>query len=216
MDEYNAKSLTKKEVSTIVKLFLEKEPFKMSKILLALQPIEIKRKDFHYIKGQETEYWENGNMLAELEKIMTVKSLQHVMRTTVEINTLVEITQEYLNEKLNLYTRNIASSERLLEKEVLQNPNIGIHANLLEDESAIADSNIDANLQKDDLVTKSSTIQNFVLDHNSAISENAPIGVTQKASNSNSYVDFDELHKLTSTEVRDSGEHCQKRETKYR
>ena len=50
MDEYNTKSLTKKEVSTIVKLFLEKEPFKMSKILLALQPIEIKRKDFHYIK----------------------------------------------------------------------------------------------------------------------------------------------------------------------
>ena len=216
MDEYNTKSLTKKEVSTIVKLFLEKEPFKMSKILLALQPIEIKRKDFHYIKGQETEYWENGNMLVELEKIMTVKSLQHVMRTTVEINTLVEITQEYLNEKFNLYTRNIASSERLLEKEVLQNPNIGIHANLLEDESAIADSNIDANLQKDDLVTKSSTVQNFVLDHNSAISENAPIGVTQKASNSNSYVDFDELHKLTSTEVTDSGEHCQKGETKYR
>ena len=56
VDEYNTKGLTKKEVSTIVKLFLEKEPFKMSKILLALQPIEIKRKDFHYIKGQETEY----------------------------------------------------------------------------------------------------------------------------------------------------------------
>ena len=159
-------------------------------------------------------------MLAELEKIMTVMSLQHVINTlveiTIEINTLVEITQEYLNEKFNLYTRNIASSERLLEEEVLQNANIGIHANLLEDESAIADSNIDANLQKDDLVTKSSTIQNFVLDHNSAISENAPIGVTQKESNSNSYVDFDELHKLTSTEVIDSGEHCQKRETKYR
>ena len=135
-------------------------------------------------------------MLAELEKIMTVMSLQHVINTlveiTIEINTLVEITQEYLNEKFNLYTRNIASSERLLEEEVLQNPNIGIHANLLEDESAIADSNIDANLQKDDFVTKSSTSQNFVLDHSSAISENAPIGVTQKASNSNSYVDFDE------------------------
>ena len=173
------------------------------------------------LRDMEIIYYINFQGKSELDIVVSKKVKQYpqninVMRTTVEINTLVEITQEYLNEKFNLYTRNIASSERLLEKEVLQNPNIGIHANLLEDESAIADSNTDANLQKDDLVTKSSTIQNFVLDHNSAISENAPIGVTQKASNSNSYVDFDELHKLTSTEVRDSGEHCQKRETKYR
>ena len=98
----------------------------------------------------------------------------------------------------------------------MQNPNIDIHVNLLEDESAIADYSIDANLQRDELLTRSSKRQNIVLDHDSAISGNAPIAVTRKESNSNSHFDFDELHKLTSTEVIDSGEICQKRETKYR
>ena len=94
VDKYNTESLMKEEVSTVAKLLSEKEIFKKSKILLAIQPIEIRRKHFHFINGEESEYCENGNMLRELEKIMAVRRLQHVMRTTVKI-------QEYLNEKSN-------------------------------------------------------------------------------------------------------------------
>ena len=61
VDEYNTESLTKEQLNTLVKLFSKKEHFKKSKILLAIQPLEIKATDLHYIHGEESEYRENGN-----------------------------------------------------------------------------------------------------------------------------------------------------------
>ena len=75
VDEYNTESLLKEEVSTVAKLFSEKEIFKKSEILLTIQPLEVRRKNFHFINGEESEYCENGNMLCELEKIITVRRL---------------------------------------------------------------------------------------------------------------------------------------------
>ena len=219
VDEFNTESLTKEEVSTVVKLFSKRRLLKQSKILLAVQPIEMKRIDFHCVNGEESEYCENRNMLCELEKIMTVKHLQYVMRTTVEINSLIEITQEYLNEKSNQYTRNLESSECMLEDEVTQNADLDIHENF--------DPNGKVISQKNELLTRDSKNQIISFEHEFNISKNPQIDFTQKVSSSNSNsnfkpfqfektVDFDELHKLTSTENTGNGENFQRRETTYR
>ena len=267
VDEYNTECLTKEEVNTLVKLFSKKEHFKKSNILLAIQPIEIKRTDLHYIYGKESEYSENGNKLHELEKIMTVKCLQHVMRTTVQINSLIEITQEYLHEKSNQYIRNVESSQH--EDEISQNTDLIVRGNLIEDESPIVLCNSEVNIRENDFLTGDSKQQvtspelcsaasqntqiglsqealnigseisngknNFrtgdfksqitISEHGFAAAENMQTGLTRETSNSNSKVtqyqyektvDFDELHKLTFTEVVASGKNCQKRVTKYR
>ena len=225
VDEFNTESLTKEEVSTVVKLFSEKGLLKQSKIWLATQPIEMKRIDFHYVNGEESEYCENGNMLCELEKIMTVKHLQYVMRTTVQINSLIEITQEYLNEKSNQYIRNLESSESMLEDEVAQNVDLNIHENLLEYKSAMVGPNVKMIPHKNELLTRDSKNQIISFEHEFNISRNPQIDSTQKVSSCNSNikpfqfqktVDFDELHKLTSTEVTANSENCQKRKTTYR
>lgn len=132
VDEYRTETLTKKEVSNLVELFSEREHLKKSTLFLFIQPMEITRKDFHYFNGKESEYCENGNMLYELEKIMTVKHLQHVMRTTVEINLLIGITQDCLNERSNHYTRDLESRKSLSVDEVSQNKILNNHENLLE------------------------------------------------------------------------------------
>ena len=221
VDEYRTETLTKKEVSTLVNLFSEKEILKKSTIFLSIQPIEITRKDFHYFNGKESEYCENGNMLYELEKIMTVKHLQHVMRTTVEINLLIGVTQDYLHEKSNHYTRIVESSKSLLVDEVSQNENLYIHKNLLEDkfvtihlnseadihENATIYPNNETNIHKDEVLTRDSKGQNaFKYNFENDFKE---FQYERTA-------DFDEIHKLTSTETTDTGDNCQKRVTTYR
>ena len=221
VDEYRTETLTKKEVSTLVKLFSEKELLKESTIFLSIQPMEITRKDFHYFNGKESEYCENGNMLYELEKIMTVKHLQHVMRTTVEINLLIGITQDYLDGKSNYFTRNIESSKSLLVDEVSRNENLNIHKNLLENkfstihlnseadihEDATIHPNNKANIHKDEFLTRDSKGQN-------AFKYNFENNFKQPQYESTA--DIDEIHKLTSTETTDTGDNCQKRATTYR
>ena len=202
VDEYNTESLMKEEVSNAAKLLSEKEIFKNSKVLLAVQPIEMKRKDFHFINGEESEYCENGNMLRELEKIMTVKRLQHVMRTTVEINSFIRITQEYLNETTNQYTRNMESREHLSEYDVSQNKDFNIHVNLLENAATTVNPNSKANHHKGKFLKSDYKVSNSISNIKHFQFEET--------------VDFDELHKLTSTEVKGNSENCQKRETTYR
>ena len=225
VDKYNTESLMKEEVSTVAKLLSEKEIFKKSKILLAIQPLEIRRKDFHFINGEESEYCENGNMLHELEKIMTVKRLQHVMRTTVEINSFIKITQEYLNEKSNQYTRSVKSRERLSEYDASQNREFNTLENVLENAAATLNPSSKANHHKSEFLTRYYKNLIDIFEPDSALSENAQNDLKQKASNSNSnikhfqfekIIDFDELHKLTSTEAKGNTDDCQKRETTYR
>lgn len=42
-------------------------------------------------------------MFGRLKEIMRVFKLNHVMRTTVEVNNLIKLTQSYLNNKANQY-----------------------------------------------------------------------------------------------------------------
>ena len=186
VDEYNTESLTKREVNTLVKLFSGKEHFKKSKIVLAIQPIEMKRTDLHYIHDEESEYSESGNKLHELEKIMTVKCLHHVMRTTVKINSLIKITQEYLNEKSNHYIRNVGSSEQ--KDEVSQNTDVIIRENLIEDDSATVLFNSEVNIRKDGFLTGDSKQQVTSSEHGCAASVNTLISLSREPSNISSEV----------------------------
>lgn len=115
VDEFDTESLTTDEARTLKKLFTEKEQLRDSSILIALQPIEIERTDYHHVDGEERCTRIEGNMVGELQNFMTVEHLHHVMRTTIEVNILIKVTQEYLNEKSNQYLRCLKSNERVID-----------------------------------------------------------------------------------------------------
>ena len=114
VDEFNTESLTTDETTTLKKLFTEEEQLRDSTILIALQPIEIERIDYHHVDGEERCTFIEGNMVGELQNFMRVEHLRHVMRTTIEINILIKITQEYLNEKSNQYLRHRQNNDGVL------------------------------------------------------------------------------------------------------
>ena len=62
------------------------------------QPIEINRVDNFYEGGMKRQFSQKKHELHKLIEIMGMKRrmLGNVMRTTVQINTLAEITQAYL------------------------------------------------------------------------------------------------------------------------
>ena len=84
-------------------MFQEQEQFKHSTVLIAVQPLEIDRTDYFIAAGEEIKYSQERHMFDKLKKIMKVFKLKHVMRTTVEINNLIQLTQSYLNYKTNQY-----------------------------------------------------------------------------------------------------------------
>ena len=100
VDEYASENLTKSEANTLHKTFEKVKQFRNSTILIATQPIEIDRQvifnDSHKL------YYEKGHMFEQL-KTFKVYNLKYVMRTTVQINALAKVTQDYLNSKSNLY-----------------------------------------------------------------------------------------------------------------
>ena len=193
VDEYNAESLTKKESRTLVKWFTQKRQFKDSNILIAVQPIQINRVDFHFAYGEESEYLEKGYMFGELEKAMTPKHLHYVMRNTVKINTLVEITKGYLSDKTNQYIRQYKSID----------PWVIAHF----------ESKADTKSQKPITETKKTKIIKFH-QFRSGFSSNGLLNVgTCKCQK---LIDFDELHKLTNSINSGSCENQQKISTTYR
>ena len=148
VDEYNAESLTRVESSTLKMLFTERKQLKNSTILIAVQPIQIDRADLHYINGEENEYSETGNMFGELEKIMAVKHLHHVMRTTVEIDSFIKITQEYLNKKSNRYTRHLENNDLLVKLSSIKKTNANRQDRTDIDDSLTEFENIQINRNK--------------------------------------------------------------------
>ena len=231
VDEYNAETLTKSESSTLVKLFTEDEQLKNSTILIALQPIKIDRVEFHYINGKENEYSETGNMFHELKKIMTVKHLRHVMRTTTVIDTFIKITQEYVNKKSNTYTRHRENNEILVKPSSSTKINVKKLSNTDKKESLIALENLqvnrNTNLEMRDPENRSAEIDMLKVEAivkyestqiNSKLvpSSNSLIDPISKKINlfSNS-VDFDGLQKLTHTGPTINSENSQKIVTTY-
>ena len=103
VDEYDSQDLSKEESASLYQMFQEQEQFKHSTVLIAVKPLEIDRTDYFIIAGIEKEYSQARHMFDKLKEIMKVFKLKHVMRTTVEINNLIQLTQSYLNDKTNQY-----------------------------------------------------------------------------------------------------------------
>ena len=110
VDEYNSQSLSLQESRELYHLFTKREQFKNSTLLIAVQPIKIET-FCHVSIGSEIKYCKKkDNSFTKLDKIMKKCELKYVMRTTVQINNLAEITQGYLNKKSNQFILSQCSS----------------------------------------------------------------------------------------------------------
>ena len=215
VDEFNAESLTRVESSTLKMLFTEKKQLKNSTILMAVQPIQIERADLHYINGKENEYSETGNMFGELEKIMAVKHLHLVMRTTVEIDSFIKITQEYLNKKSNKYTRHLENNDLLVKLSSIKKTNLNSQDRTDKDESLTEFENIQINRKKN-LETDAPVgkpVEMNIFKENTL--EYGSTRMKSRVSLISNSIDFDELQKLTHTGGKEHSENYQKRVTTY-
>ena len=113
VDEYSVQDLSIEEARSLGQIFAEEQKLTNSTVLIAAQPIEINRIDNFYENGLKREFSQRKHELDKLIQVigMQKKILRNVMRTTVEINTLAEITQEYLNNQSNEYVRKQKQSE---------------------------------------------------------------------------------------------------------
>ena len=103
VDEYNSQDLSPDESANLYQIFTEAEQFKNSTLLIALQPIKIDRVDHFYVAGKLVKNLRKKHVFEPLKTILTEYELKYVMRTTIEINTLAEITQNFLCKKRNQY-----------------------------------------------------------------------------------------------------------------
>ena len=101
IDEYNGEDLTRSEVE-LLKINLQEGHFKDSTIFIAAQPIEKVRvyKFQDLLATRKSE----GNLFHELEDIFQIEELTYVMRTTVQVNTVMDCLQKYLENKQNEFT----------------------------------------------------------------------------------------------------------------
>ena len=103
VDEYNSEHLSKEESRNLYKLFTEEQQFENSTLLIALQPIKTDRENRFSIGNKIKKDFDKKHVFNPLITILKEYRLKFVMRTTVEINTLLKITQDYLSEKSNKY-----------------------------------------------------------------------------------------------------------------
>ena len=197
VDEYDSQNLSKKESTRLYQIIQEQEQFKNSTVLIAAQPIQIDRIDYFTSPGKKKEYAQTKHILGRLKHIMKIFELKYVMRTTVQINDLIQLTKRYLNNKTNQYEcerRNYSKSLPKLQK----NPSKAI--NNTENKPTISDQNPSA---------EPSNSYNFVLGSSSTPSTHASPG------NSQEIINLDELYKLTSTSGKKNKKNLQSAVTKY-
>ena len=120
-DEYDSQFLTPEESKELYRLFTEAEQFENSTLLISLQPIKIDRFNFFSVAGKRKKNLHEQHAFEPLKTIMTEYELKYVMRTTIQINKLAEITQNYLSKKSNQYIhshqpKKISSSHSKMEK----------------------------------------------------------------------------------------------------
>ena len=98
IDEYNSEDLTRNEVD-LLKKNLQEEHFKDSVIFIASQAIEKVRIDKFQYASESLK--SEGHLFHELEDIFRIEQLSYAMRTTVQVNTVMELLQEFLQNKKN-------------------------------------------------------------------------------------------------------------------
>ena len=113
VDEYFSENLTIKEANALSSIFTETKQFRNSNVLIAVQPMEIDRTDYYYYVGKSvTENLTKSHAFDILARHMEVYTLKYVMRTTVQINELVQVTENFLHNQSNEYTRQLASEKK--------------------------------------------------------------------------------------------------------
>lgn len=104
VDEYDLEYILSGQDSRLYKILTEKTQFKNSFVTIAAKPN-------YYFDGKEKEYSEKDHVLGDLENIMTIYNLQHVVRATAEISAVAEITQKYIKNILNENVSSYVSQE---------------------------------------------------------------------------------------------------------
>ena len=189
VDEYDSQDLSEEESASLYQIFQEQEQFKHSTVLIAVQPLEINRIDYFTVAGKEKEYSQARHMFGKLKEIMKVFKLKHVMRTTVEINNLIELTQSYLNNKTNQYKgerRNSEGREKGSSEEIFPKlrQKLSKVNNNTENKPKLSTQNLSA---------KPNNPENIVSGSQSASSKHAsPLHYKE-------IIDYDDLYKSTST-----------------
>ena len=145
-------------------------------------------------------------MFGRLEKIMKVFKLRHVMRTTVEINNLIEVTQRYLNNKTNKYKGQRRNYSEEKKKSVLEKlrPKLREKScktnNITENKPKVLDQNLNAT-------------PNYSLNAVPSFSSASPIHTMPI--DSQEIIDLDQLYKVTSTSSKFMKRNLRKVVTKY-
>ena len=203
VNKYDLQDLSKKESENLYQIFQSKEQFRHSTILIVAQPILISRTDYYTTYGKKSEY--SQVVHGKLKKIMKFVQLRHVMRTTKEINNLIELTQSYLNNKTIQYEDKEKSYDEIRKKKVPEKllPK-------LEHESSRTSNIIEKKLKLSN--------QNLSPESNyssNAVSEFLPAS-PKHTIDYQKPIDYDELYKLTSTSSERKIGNLVKVVTKYR
>ena len=205
VDEYDSQNLSGKESANLYQIFQEQEKFKDSTVLIAVQPIEINRTEYLTTSGKKKEYSQPKHMFGRLEKIMKVFKLRHVMRTTVEINNLIEVTQRYLNNKTNKYKGQRRNYSEEKKKSVLEKLRPKLR------EKSCKTNNITENKPKDSDQNLSAT-PNYSLN---AVPSSSASPIHTMPIDSQEIIDLDQLYKVTSTSSKFMKRNLRKVVTKY-
>ena len=191
VDEYSSQDLSTKEVESLIPLLNEEEELINSTVLIAVQPIKINRVDNFCENGMIRQFSETKH---ELDKLIMatgikVRTLKNVMRTTVQINKLAELTREYLN---NL-------SNRCVRPQQYHNSRFSL--------KEVADFNLDQKKLKPSLVS------NFLL---SVTSEDSSNRATRTSPlQPEKLIDYDEFYQLVHTENIEDKKNYQETVTSY-
>ena len=102
-EEFKGEDLSKSEVKSLKHYLQQDNRFKNSVVWILVQSIMKERVDYHSIENVYESHKSDANMFFELEDVMTKEELTYVMRTSVQINRLAKVTQEYLTDKQNKY-----------------------------------------------------------------------------------------------------------------
>ena len=206
VDEYDTQDLSEEESENLYDLLQKEKQFKHSTVLIAVQPLEINRTDYFTTAGKENKYLQARHMFGKLKEVMKVFRLKHVMRTTVEINNLIELTQRYLNNKTNQYT----GIQRNFREEREKRAPKALFSKLRKELSeAIDNTENKPKLFDENLGAQSSNPDNITTDFLSASSIHAsPVY-------SNEIIDYDELYKVTTTPSKKNKTNLHKVITKY-
>ena len=205
VEEYDSQDLSEEESENLYDILTEEEQFKHSTVLIAIQPMEIDRTEYFTTSAKKMKYSQAKHMFGRLEQIMKVFKLRHVMRTTVEINNLIELTQSYLNNKTNHYKgeRRSYSEDRVKSAPEKLFPKLRQQSS-----NAINNTEINLKLSDENLGAKSNNPDNIVTGFSSASSIDASLV------HSKEIIYHDELYKLTSTPSKTKKVNLQKKNKK--